>query len=302
MDLVGLDRAMARRYPGAALRRPAAARRRGPRARRRPQHPADGRAVRRRRPDRAGRPAGRNSCGSSANCTRRSSSSPTTSTRRSPSATRSSSSRPTARSPSCGTPERDRHPPGGRVRGRLRRARTGRAHPPPAADRRVATWSWTTPVAQPDAWTGWRRDLGAGQPRPDRGADVVTPDPGGARDHRRVPDLRAHRLGRPPLPLVARRGAHRRGSALRDPVAAAVHPAADDHRHHGARPDERDRRAHPVRDRADGPLGGRRPRLGRGRRDPGRDRDRLRASGPASGRSTCPWPVRSCWPGCGWSR
>ena len=39
------------RYPGAALRRPAPARRRGPRARRRPAADADGRAVRRDRPD-----------------------------------------------------------------------------------------------------------------------------------------------------------------------------------------------------------------------------------------------------------
>ena len=49
----------ARPLPGAALRRPAAARRRGPRARRRPAGAADGRAVRRGRPDRPRAPAGR---------------------------------------------------------------------------------------------------------------------------------------------------------------------------------------------------------------------------------------------------
>ncbi len=54
------------RYPAPALRRPAAARRRGPGARRRPAGAADGRAVRRGRPDRP-RPGCRtSSCGSSA--------------------------------------------------------------------------------------------------------------------------------------------------------------------------------------------------------------------------------------------
>ena len=53
LELVGLEQGMADRYPAPALRRPAAARRRGPGARRRSAGAADGRAVRRRRPDRA---------------------------------------------------------------------------------------------------------------------------------------------------------------------------------------------------------------------------------------------------------
>ena len=59
MDLVGLDQAMARRYPASAVRRPAAARRRGQGAGRRPAGAADGRAVQRGRPDCPGGAAGR---------------------------------------------------------------------------------------------------------------------------------------------------------------------------------------------------------------------------------------------------
>ena len=51
--------------PGAALRRPAAARRRRPRARRRSAGDADGRAVRRDRPDHARRDCRTSSCASS---------------------------------------------------------------------------------------------------------------------------------------------------------------------------------------------------------------------------------------------
>ena len=60
LELVGLDPAEhARPLPGAALRRPAPARRRRPRARRRPAADADGRAVRRDRPDQPRAPAER---------------------------------------------------------------------------------------------------------------------------------------------------------------------------------------------------------------------------------------------------
>ena len=51
LDLIGLERELGRRYPGPALRRPAPARRRGARAGGRPAGDADGRAVRRHRPD-----------------------------------------------------------------------------------------------------------------------------------------------------------------------------------------------------------------------------------------------------------
>ena len=60
LELVGLDPATLRQpLPAPALRRPAAAGRRGPRAGRRPAGAADGRAVRRGRPDRPRAPAGR---------------------------------------------------------------------------------------------------------------------------------------------------------------------------------------------------------------------------------------------------
>ena len=60
LELVGLDPTTLRQaLPAPALRRPAAAGRRGPRARRRPAGAADGRAVRRGRPDRARPAAGR---------------------------------------------------------------------------------------------------------------------------------------------------------------------------------------------------------------------------------------------------
>ena len=74
---------MARPLPGAALRRPAPARRRRPRARRRPAADADGRAVRRDRPDQPRAPAERVPAPAGARSARRSCSSPTTSTRRS---------------------------------------------------------------------------------------------------------------------------------------------------------------------------------------------------------------------------
>ena len=51
LDLIGLPARDGPALPGAALRRPAPARRRRPRARRRPAADADGRAVRRDRPD-----------------------------------------------------------------------------------------------------------------------------------------------------------------------------------------------------------------------------------------------------------
>ena len=51
LELIGLDPELGERYPVAALRRPAAAGRRRPGARREPGRDADGRAVRRRRPD-----------------------------------------------------------------------------------------------------------------------------------------------------------------------------------------------------------------------------------------------------------
>ena len=57
-------RAYARPLPARALRRPAAAGRRGPGARRRPAGAADGRAVRRRRPDRRATGCRTSSCGS----------------------------------------------------------------------------------------------------------------------------------------------------------------------------------------------------------------------------------------------
>ena len=57
MDVVGLDRALATALPESALRRSAAARRGGAWPGGRPQHPAHGRAVRRRRPHRARRTA-----------------------------------------------------------------------------------------------------------------------------------------------------------------------------------------------------------------------------------------------------
>ncbi len=88
LDKVGLDRGLAEPLPQPALRRSAAAGRRGPGAGQRPQHPADGRALRRGRPDRARRPPEPSSTGCSASSARRSCSSPTTSTRRSCSPTR----------------------------------------------------------------------------------------------------------------------------------------------------------------------------------------------------------------------
>jgi osmoprotectant transport system ATP-binding protein len=51
LEMVGLDRRLPEALPQGAVRRPAAARRRDPRARRRPAGDADGRAVRRHRPD-----------------------------------------------------------------------------------------------------------------------------------------------------------------------------------------------------------------------------------------------------------
>ena len=108
LELVGLDRRRtAERYPAPALGRPAAARRRGPGPRRRPAGAADGRAVRRRRPDRARPSCSRSSSACSASCTRPSCSSPTTSTRRSCSATaspccsRAATSSSSARRASC---------------------------------------------------------------------------------------------------------------------------------------------------------------------------------------------------------
>ena len=59
LDLVGLDPSVRRPLPGPAVGRPAAARRRRPGPGRRPAGAADGRAVRRRRPDRAGPAAAR---------------------------------------------------------------------------------------------------------------------------------------------------------------------------------------------------------------------------------------------------
>ena len=53
LDTVGLDRSLGGPLPEPALRRAAAARRSRARPGRRPQHPAHGRTVRRRRPDRA---------------------------------------------------------------------------------------------------------------------------------------------------------------------------------------------------------------------------------------------------------
>ena len=60
LALIGMDpEEIGPRYPGAALRRPAPAGRRGPSARRRPAADADGRAVRRDRPDQPRAAAGR---------------------------------------------------------------------------------------------------------------------------------------------------------------------------------------------------------------------------------------------------
>ena len=104
LELVGLERGDGPRYPP-AVGRAAPARRAGARARGRPAGAADGRAVRRRRPD---HPRGcRTSCGAStAGSARRSSSSPTTSTRRSGSATGSRSSARAACSRSTTRPTR----------------------------------------------------------------------------------------------------------------------------------------------------------------------------------------------------
>ena len=80
-----------RPLPGAALGRAAPARRRRARARRRPAADADGRAVRRDRPDQPRAPAGRVPRAAGDRCARRSCSSRTTSTRRSRWATASRS-------------------------------------------------------------------------------------------------------------------------------------------------------------------------------------------------------------------
>ena len=129
-------RPLARRpLPESALRRPAAARRRRARARRQPQHPADGRTVRSRRPDRARRPAAGDSSACSANSTRRSCSSPTTSTRRSCSATRSSSSRRVPWIAQAGSPSEILANPASEFVAELhrRRARQARAARPATA-------------------------------------------------------------------------------------------------------------------------------------------------------------------------
>ncbi len=106
-ELLDADRARSRArraLPGAALRRPAPARRRRPRARRRPAADADGRAVRRDRPDQPRAPAERVPAPAGGSCARRSSSSPTTSTRRSRWATASRSCARAGSSPSTPRP------------------------------------------------------------------------------------------------------------------------------------------------------------------------------------------------------
>ena len=100
LELIGLDPELGEPLPGAALRRPAAARRRRPGARRRPAGDADGRALRRDRPDQPRAPAERVPAPAGGDPARPSSSSPTTSTRRSRWATGSRSCARAARSPS----------------------------------------------------------------------------------------------------------------------------------------------------------------------------------------------------------
>ncbi len=100
LELVGLDPSYAKQFPGAALRRRAPARRPRARARSEPAADADGRAVRRDRPDRPRAAAGRVPPPPARRCARRSSSSHTTSTRRSRSATASPSSARADGSPS----------------------------------------------------------------------------------------------------------------------------------------------------------------------------------------------------------
>ena len=88
-----------------------------------PAGDADGRAVRRDRPDHARRASRTSSCGCSRSCGRRSSSSRTTSTRRSSSATASRSCAQGGRLAQYDTPEADPRAPRGRVRRRVRRRR-----------------------------------------------------------------------------------------------------------------------------------------------------------------------------------
>ena len=104
-ELVGLDPEHLRSLPGGPLGRPAAAGRRGPGPGRRPADPADGRALPRRRPHRAGPAPGRAARPAGRGPARRSCSSPTTSTRPSSSATGSPSSTSAACSSSAGPPE-----------------------------------------------------------------------------------------------------------------------------------------------------------------------------------------------------
>ena len=123
LELVGLEPEHAQALSRAALRRPAPARRPRPRARGRPAADADGRAVRRARPDHARPPAGRVPPPARARCARRSSSSRTTSTRRSSSATGSRSCARAACSRSTTRPTRPARAPRRRVRRALRRRR-----------------------------------------------------------------------------------------------------------------------------------------------------------------------------------
>src|SRR5699024_6080689 len=156
----GPGRRTRRPLPRSALRRPAAARRGGPRARRGPEHPADGRTVRRGRPDRAPRaPAG-----AAAPAAR-----PAQDDRlRHPRRRRGLP----ARGPGGDPPARRDHRPGGhpagdprrsgrRLRLPLRRRRARRAHPPRRARRRARRGGRRRR-------TGRRGARGTGRPGPRR--------------------------------------------------------------------------------------------------------------------------------------
>ena len=120
-------RRCAQPLPGAALGRPAPARRRRPRARRRPAADADGRAVRRHRPDQPRAPPGRVPAPAGARCARRSSSSPTTSTRPSRWATGSRSCARAATLAQYATPDEILRSPADDFVARLRRRRPRRS-------------------------------------------------------------------------------------------------------------------------------------------------------------------------------
>ena len=171
----------------------------------------------------------------------------------------------------AGTPAEILAEPGRRLRGQLHRRRQGQARPAPAAARGRRRADPGRRRRRPPARRARRRtqelprrELDLEQPRPDPRAARSTTS--GSRSSRSC----SASCSSIPLGWLANRNRvlahdrhHRRQPALHDPVAAAVRDPAADHPDRGPRRDQPRRRADHLRRRDHGPLGRRRARLGR---------------------------------------